>query len=534
MAEIWLDRMSNIGSRKQLRERKAALFLNWQIELRPGVKVPYLNGVHDHPGQKELHFGSDWQYFTAPWGRRTGKTFSAAGEVLFTASFPKTKIWIAAPNYELCDRVFELVYRAIAIDEIFGPGSVKSARFSKNIRFIELTNGSIIVGKSAESPKSLKGEQIDLLIIDECAFVPEVIFTEYLEPCTLDRKGRVLFISTPRGNNWFKKYYERGDQKETREKGWRSRACPTWDNPFMDKVWLASKKAETSPTIFRREYGGSFEDFEGQIWPMFRDRAIDLQNPHSGGHVYYPHVTELPADLTRYRAIDIGHRHPTCCLWGGVDKKGNVYIYREYYGEGGVLHEEHAKTIRHLTGQERIFDSVISHDSRRKYGTNQEDTQDRSVQDIYEENGIFTNLANFDVQAGIEVVGSYLMASIRPSSDHPSLFISRDCENLRSEISSYIWSESRLDEKKDAAETPRKVRDHAVDALRYMLMGNPIWIAPKAHHQPQAKDPMMDSDAVRYGYVYSRATRIAQQRSRKKKGISGYGFRLGGFGGGFG
>ncbi|MHC4230968.1 MAG: terminase large subunit domain-containing protein, partial [Planctomycetota bacterium] len=282
------------------------------------IKVPVGHGRHrpygPHDGQKQLHF-TDWHYFSAPWGARSGKTIAAAAEVAFTMGLPGTRTWVVAPNYELTDRVFEYVYRWLVIDMIFGQGSVLKASKTKDNRYVEMQWGSFVRGKSAENPDSLAGEQLDLVVFDECARCTEQIFLEFLEGRTLDRKGRVLFISTPRGYNWFRDYFNRG---------WASRNFPSWDNPYIDQEFLKTKRSETPEDIWKQEYGGEFITQAGLIWPDYKNRMVP------DGHIFDPKDFILDKNWNVIRAIDVGVRHPTACLWAAVDEESNVWVYREY------------------------------------------------------------------------------------------------------------------------------------------------------------------------------------------------------------
>ena len=81
-------------------------------------------------------------------------------------------------------------------------------------------------------------------------------------------------------------------------------------------------------------------------------------------------------------------------------------------------------------------------------------------------------LGNNDVDAGINRVAS-LMAG-----ENPRLFIDPSCKNLIREIKSYRWDEwanRKQNTKKQLKAAPKKKDDHAVDALRYLVMSRPYF-----------------------------------------------------------
>jgi hypothetical protein len=454
-------------STEAFKDFKKVLFSKLTVDLEPGKSASYLDGVVKHPGQSEIHF-TDWSYFVAMWGRRTGKTISAAAEVVATMAQPQARIWIVAPTYELTDRVFEYVYRWLVLDKVLGKDSIVKASKTRELRYIETQWGSFVKGKSGEAPNSLIGDQLDLLVIDEAARIEPHIYPELLEPTTLDRNGRTLFISTPRGRNWFYDYFVRKDKPETKNKGWCGSQFRTQDNPFLNKEWIKSKKSETPPDIWRREYEASPEHFSGLVWSMFTDKL------RPDGHLFK--ASQGRPSGTIYRAIDIGWRHPTFALWAVVDEKGDVWVFQEYHGKPDTIHLEHAKNIFSMSAGMKIYDTWISPDARRKHpvATRAEDTI--SVFDIYNDNGIDCRLALDDWKAGAPIVGSYLQAALQANSSHPRVFVAEECVSLRHCLQNYVYQDT-FKSREDQPEKPKKYKDDAADAFRYLLAPMPRYSA---------------------------------------------------------
>jgi len=477
-----------LDQRDKLNVYKRTLFSD--IRVRVGARyVEYLYGVDLHPGQGQVHF-EDWRYAVLDWGRRTGKTICAAGEATAELGLPDRRIWIVAPNYELTQRVFDYVYRWVVTEGIFGKDAVVKASNTRDRRYIEMAWGSFIQGKSAEAPDSLVGEQLDLIVFDECARVPEMIWLECLEPTTIDRRGRAMFISTPRGKNWFYEYFLRGFDNETTTKGWIASNFKTYENPFCDRQWLESKRAQTPDIIWRREYEGSFEDFGGLVYQDFRAKNMD-----EGGHLFSPHEMQFSTDYTDYRGIDIGFRLPTACVWGKVDDCNNVWIYREYE-EANTIHEDHAQAIVALTS-ENIYQTYISPDAARRFG-NQVTADERATSplQVYRDNGIFARKAVDDVMPGIGVVSRYLRATLEDNAEHPRLYISMDCPKLIRSLEMYQFANVNSREELDQPDKPRKKDDHLPDALRYLLTARPRYL----RDWRDTSVARYDDDIKRYGY----------------------------------
>jgi len=443
------------------------LFSNQRIRVGEEL-ISYLDGCIKHPGQVDVHF-TDWRYVVLDWGRRTGKTICAAAEIVGEVGLPDRRVWIVAPNYELTDRVFEYVYKWIVLDQCFGPGSVVKASKSQTNRYIELAWGSFVKGKSAEAPDSLVGDQLDLVVIDEAARIPEMIWLENLEPTTIDRKGRAMFISTPRGKNWFYEYYLRGEEPETRKKGWISSRVKTADNPFTDKDYLESKRAQTPELVWRREYEASFEDWGGLVFPEFKATT--------DGHLYDPKIKN-PDHGTVYRGIDIGFRLPTACVWGKVDRHNNLWVFREYE-EANLNHDDHVENIN-AQSPEPVYQTYISPDAARKFGTNAASDRN-SPMAVYRAGGIYARPADDQINPGLSVVSRYLRATLEKNPDHPKLFISVACPKLIKTLETYQFAEVNNRTELDQPDKPRKKDDHLPDALRYMLTARPRYLNQNSH-----------------------------------------------------
>ena len=175
-----------------------------------------LIGWNLHKTQKEV-LKSENREIVICAGRRWGKsalcgyivakTFIELFKEIKEGKRNSVKIWIVGPTYKLAENVMSYVIRFLrAADK-------EISRFIKGggTRPIEikLLNDVWIQCKSTEDPKSLLGEELDLLIVDEAANISSYIWYDYLLPTTASKtkKGKTIFISTPRGKNWFYQLY---------------------------------------------------------------------------------------------------------------------------------------------------------------------------------------------------------------------------------------------------------------------------------------------------------------------------------------
>jgi len=198
-------------------------------------------------------------------GRRFGKSALCAYEILLEALQPNKRIWITAPSYELSNIVFDqvLMFLSKAIsNEYF---KVKRKPFP----VLKMDNGTIIEGKSCEAKSGMLGRSTDLVVIDEAALVDENIWNQYIKPTTHERKGRVFYISTPRGLNWF---YTKFLALQKNGSAFRFSSI---DNPYFpfpnatekerNKEW-EKIKSSVPEKVFRQEYMAEFLTEAGLVF----------------------------------------------------------------------------------------------------------------------------------------------------------------------------------------------------------------------------------------------------------------------------
>jgi len=188
-------------------------------------------------------------------GRRFGKSATCAYIALRVLLEKDKKIWIVAPTYELSKRVFDYLVKWYMMAAPEERRNAWSAGISNRpIPQIRTPWGSLVQCKSAENPAGLLGEELDLLIIDECSRVKRNVYESYLYPTTTIRKAKTLFISTPFGKNWF---YEKWISAKKAEDG-AAFQYTSRDNPFVPPgEWERAKKM--LPTMsFDQEYRAVF------------------------------------------------------------------------------------------------------------------------------------------------------------------------------------------------------------------------------------------------------------------------------------
>lgn len=243
-----------------------------------------LLGYVPHAGQRAMH-DSLARYRVMACGVRWGKSTSAAHEALAMALEPRPRGcgWIVGPNYDLGQKVWREVVHLLHARL---PQLVIAHREHEHYLSIHnLAGGTCEIRlKSADSPVSLLGEGLDWLVLDEAAQVRPDIWERYLMARLLDKRGRGLLISTPKGKGWFHGAFRRGQRGvDSDYASWNS---PTWENPIIRKDDIERIRASTPEALFRQEYGAEFIEGAGSVFRFVRERATggaDAGAPYTAG-----------------------------------------------------------------------------------------------------------------------------------------------------------------------------------------------------------------------------------------------------------
>lgn len=119
--------------------------------------------------------------------------------------------------------------------------------------------------RSSDNPGALRGAGLDGVVLDEAAMMSEEAWAESLRPALAERQGWALFISTPKGHNWFWELWEFAHGAE----GWSAWQRPTSDNPYVPQSELELARSQMSPAAYAQEFEASFELIGNAVYPMF-------------------------------------------------------------------------------------------------------------------------------------------------------------------------------------------------------------------------------------------------------------------------
>ena len=251
---------------------------------------------------------------------------------------PGASVLIISPDYNLSSISWDLQR------QLLDKFDIERIRDNAKDRIIELANGSMIKVASVSRVDSAVGRSYDLIVFDEAALNPDggKAFNVALLP-TLDKySSKCLFISTPRGDNWFREFFERGFSKDLELSEWLSIHADYRENPRSSDQAIANAKKTMSFAEFDQEYMANFVTFEGQIWGLDEECIQDLTG-------YINSVVENPNRLEIIAGLDVGFRDQTALVVLTVEQDedgNNIYHLIDEYVAAERSTAKHAEEIK--------------------------------------------------------------------------------------------------------------------------------------------------------------------------------------------
>lgn len=359
-------------------------------------------------------------------GRRFGKTVLAVEEMIFNAITKKdARIVYISPTFQSS--------RDIAWEQL--KNRIRDIQTTPNESRLEVEVPNKFGGKSKillrswDAIETLRGQYFDFVVLDEVAQFKGFWngWHEVLRPTLTDRKGRVLFISTPKGFNHFYDLFNEQDKDED----YKSFKFTSYDNPFIPAEEIDKAKIELTEDRFAQEYLADFRKTEGLVYKEF-NREL--------------HVTEeTPQNITdTITGIDFGYTNPAAIVPIRIDGDSHYWIGEEWY--------KSRCTTEQIAEQARLYKATKCYP----------DPAEPDRIEILRKAGLNVREVSKDIVAGVD--------HVRELFKQGRIHIHPDCKNLIMELETYRYPDKKPDQNEQ--EKPIKENDHLLDALRYALYTN--------------------------------------------------------------
>lgn len=201
-------------------------------------------------------------------GRRFGKTHLSIRELAYHAREPDKEVWYVAPTYKMARQI---VWKKLKnkLQDLNWVVKTNETELTINLK-----NGSTIALKGADNYDSLRGVGLDFIVLDEFADIDPQAWYETLRPTLSDKRGKALFIGTPKGiGNWAYEIYQNSQDDDS---NWQSFSYTTLDGGNVPEEEIEQARKDLDERTFRQEYMATFETFSGRIYYAF-DRAQNVR-----------------------------------------------------------------------------------------------------------------------------------------------------------------------------------------------------------------------------------------------------------------
>jgi len=165
---------------------------------------------------------------------------------------------------------------------------------SEQEKRLELIGGGVIEFWSLDSADAARGRKYAVVVIDEAAMILtlEEAWQRAIRAMLTDLQGSAWFLSTPKGMNYFKRLFDRGQDAERPD--WASWQMPTSANPYIPPWEIESARLDLTESAFNQEYLALFVNWEGSV---------------------FRHVGEAATATALWRP-ETGHDYVIGCDWG--------------------------------------------------------------------------------------------------------------------------------------------------------------------------------------------------------------------------
>jgi hypothetical protein len=250
-----------------------------------------------HINQQRI-LDSEARFRVVMCGRRFGKSELSQIEIISNALLGKSVAYIT-PTYQLARVFFERLIQAVPFES------------NKSELTIKFPNNGSVDFFTGERLDNLRGRKFHLVVVDEASFIPNLEdgWLNSIRPTLTDYKGRAIFLSTPKGKNFFYSLYLKSGEPD-----WESFKFSTYDNPYIDKIEIDDARLQLPEVVFEQEY--------------MANPSENAANPFGSQYIKqctYPLSTEPPIVF----GIDLAKSVDFTCIIG-LDKNGSVSYFERF------------------------------------------------------------------------------------------------------------------------------------------------------------------------------------------------------------
>ncbi len=257
-----------------------------------------------HANQKIIHDSINnepYKYYVLNIGRQFGKSLLGVNQALYWLfNDSKCQVAWASPTYKQCKKVFK------DIDSAFSSNPQVFRDKNKTDLYLESHNRATMQFFSSENYDNNRGPTFDYVVVDEAAWQQEQAWTEVMRAWVLVKGKKVIFLSTPKGKNWFYNLHSLYGINEQ----YRAFTMTSYDNPLINPSEIDDARLTLPENVFKQEYLAEFIDGGAGVFIK-----VEINN-------------EPPKTDAYYAGIDLGRADDYTVLTVLNDKANVVYCER--------------------------------------------------------------------------------------------------------------------------------------------------------------------------------------------------------------
>ena len=231
-----------------------------------------------HAGQRQV-LAEAKRFNVLACGRRWGKTVLGIDRIVKPVLEGLPAAWFS-PTYKMLLEAWRALQEALA--------PVITSRNNAEYR-LECRGGGSLTMFSLDGDVSdtVRGRAFKSVVVDEAALVKQLrsVWENAIRATLADHRGDAWFLSTPRGMNDFKAFYDRGQDPERED--WASWQMPTSTNPHIAPEEIEAARIDMTEAAFNQEFLAQFVSWEGAVFRRVMECATaERKDGPEAGHDY--------------------------------------------------------------------------------------------------------------------------------------------------------------------------------------------------------------------------------------------------------
>lgn len=326
---------------------------------------------------------------------------------------------------------------------------------AKSIVHTRGSNTAVILGKTVElvgandvrSEEKIRGSTIELAYVDEATLLPYGFWEMLVSRLRTPNPPHLLATTNPGSKqHWLRLEWI----LQAALKNMQVFHFTMDDNPSLTAEYVRDMKASYSGIFYDRFIKGIWTNAEGAVFDMWDEKK------HIIAYDQLPRMQRILGV-----GIDYGTTNATSAILLGLGIDSRLYAIDEWRhdsrADANNARLTNASIVKRITGW--LGKIELPDGTRPAPEWLIIDPSAASLRvELHEQGVVNVFSANNEVIYGIQTVSTML--------DSDNLYVTERCTGLIGEMSEYVW-DPKATEKGD--DKPLKVKDHSVDALRYVV-----------------------------------------------------------------